>query len=59
QTLQHYYNNAYIDPEKQNAIHVFLGHFQPQEGKPPLWKLDSVQHYNIGRQGTLSEESRR
>jgi phosphatidylinositol 3,5-bisphosphate 5-phosphatase len=21
-----------------------------------LWKLDSDQHYNIGRQGTLNEE---
>uniref|UniRef100_A0A453IY33 Uncharacterized protein n=1 Tax=Aegilops tauschii subsp. strangulata TaxID=200361 RepID=A0A453IY33_AEGTS len=37
----------------------FLGHFQPQQGKPPLWKLDSDQHYNIGRQGTLSEETGR
>ncbi|KAJ1298510.1 hypothetical protein BS78_01G459200 [Paspalum vaginatum] len=55
-TLQRYYNNAYTDHEKQDAINVFLGHFQPQQGKPALWKLDSDQHYNIGRQGTLKEE---
>ncbi|KAL6867237.1 hypothetical protein ACP4OV_015261 [Aristida adscensionis] len=55
-TLQRYYNNAYTDHEKQDAINVFLGHFQPQQGKPALWKLDSDQHYNIGRQGTLNEE---
>ncbi|KAG8073715.1 hypothetical protein GUJ93_ZPchr0006g44699 [Zizania palustris] len=55
-TLQRYYSNAYTDPEKQDAINVFLGHFQPQQGKPALWKLDSDQHYNIGRQGTLTEE---
>ncbi|KAK7411814.1 hypothetical protein VNO78_03255 [Psophocarpus tetragonolobus] len=50
-TLQRYYSNAYMDAEKQNAINIFLGHFQPQLGKPPLWDLDSDQHYDIGRQG--------
>jgi len=55
-TLQRYYNNAYTDNDKQDAINVFLGHFQPQQGKPALWKLDSDQHYTIGRQGTLKEE---
>ncbi|CAK9144660.1 unnamed protein product [Ilex paraguariensis] len=48
-TLQRYYSNAYMDAEKQDAINVFLGHFQPQQGKPALWELDSDQHYNIGR----------
>ncbi|THG14459.1 hypothetical protein TEA_016306 [Camellia sinensis var. sinensis] len=50
-TLQRYYSNAYMDAEKQNAINVFLGYFQPQEGKPELWELDSDQHYNAGRNG--------
>ncbi|KAM7256926.1 hypothetical protein ACFE04_012667 [Oxalis oulophora] len=50
-TLQRYYSNAYMDAEKQDAINVFLGHFQPQEGKPALWELDSDQHYNTGRNG--------
>ncbi|XP_077236470.1 phosphoinositide phosphatase SAC3-like [Tasmannia lanceolata] len=48
-TLQRYYSNAYMDAEKQNAINVFLGYFQPQHGKPELWELDSDQHYNVGR----------
>lgn len=50
-TLQRYYSNAYMDAEKQDAINVFLGHFQPQEGKPALWELDSDQHYNVGKHG--------
>ncbi|TKY72919.1 Phosphoinositide phosphatase SAC3 [Spatholobus suberectus] len=50
-TLQRYYSNAYMDAEKQNAINIFLGHFQPQLGKPTLWDLGSDQHYDIGRQG--------
>ncbi|KAJ4959466.1 hypothetical protein NE237_026577 [Protea cynaroides] len=52
-TLQRYYSNAYMDAEKQDAINVFLGHFQPQEGKPALWELDSDQHYNVGRRGNI------
>ena len=27
----------------------FLGHFQPQPGKPALWELDSDQHYKLMR----------
>ncbi|KAJ0089552.1 hypothetical protein Patl1_13681 [Pistacia atlantica] len=50
-TLQRYYSNAYMDAEKQDAINVFLGHFQPQQGKPALWELDSDQHYSMGRNG--------
>ncbi|XP_057535659.1 phosphoinositide phosphatase SAC2-like [Amaranthus tricolor] len=48
-SLQRYLNNAYMDPEKQDAINLFLGHFQPVVGKPALWELDSDQHYSIGR----------
>lgn len=50
-TLQRFYSNAYMDAEKQDAINVFLGHFQPQQGKPALWELNSDQHYNPGRHG--------
>ncbi|XP_059633273.1 phosphoinositide phosphatase SAC4-like isoform X2 [Cornus florida] len=50
-TLQRYYSNAYMDAEKQNAINVFLGYFQPQQGKPELWELDSDQHYSGWRNG--------
>ncbi|KDP33975.1 hypothetical protein JCGZ_07546 [Jatropha curcas] len=50
-TLQRYYSNAYMDAEKQDAINVFLGHFQPQPGKPALWELNFDQHYSVGRNG--------
>ncbi|KAI4386912.1 hypothetical protein MLD38_004788 [Melastoma candidum] len=48
-TLQRYYSNAYVDAEKQDAINAFLGYFQPQQGKPSLWELDSDQHPDIRR----------
>ncbi|KAJ6839358.1 phosphoinositide phosphatase SAC2-like [Iris pallida] len=50
-TLQRYYSNAYMDAEKQDAINLFLGYFQPQLGKPALWELSSDQHYNVGGRG--------
>ncbi|GFP97623.1 phosphoinositide phosphatase sac4 [Phtheirospermum japonicum] len=50
-TLQRYYSNAYMDAEKQNAINIFLGDFQPQPDKPDVWELDSDQHYNAERNG--------
>ncbi|XP_059431906.1 phosphoinositide phosphatase SAC3 [Corylus avellana] len=59
-TLQRYYSNAYMDAEKQDAINVFLGHFQPQQGKPALWELDSDQHCDAGRNGhaNVAEDGR-
>ncbi|CAJ1940592.1 unnamed protein product [Sphenostylis stenocarpa] len=50
-TLQRYYSNAYMDAMKQDAINVFLGHFQPQRGRPALWELDSDQLYDTARRG--------
>ncbi|XP_068658480.1 phosphoinositide phosphatase SAC2-like [Aristolochia californica] len=59
-TLQRYYSNAYMDAEKQDAINVFLGHYQPQQGKPALWELDSDVHYHIGRRAnTYADENAR
>lgn len=52
-TLQRYYSNAYMDSEKQDAINLFLGHFQPQKNKAALWELDSDQHCNVGRNGRI------
>lgn len=34
-----------------NILSRFLGHFQPQQGKPAIWELDSDQHYDAGRYG--------
>ncbi|XP_061361914.1 phosphoinositide phosphatase SAC2-like isoform X2 [Gastrolobium bilobum] len=50
-TLQRYYNNTYMDGDKQKAINIFLGHFQPQQGKAALWELDSDQHHTVGKRG--------
>ncbi|KAF6170185.1 hypothetical protein GIB67_038718 [Kingdonia uniflora] len=57
-TLQHYYSNAYMNAEKQDAINVFLGYFQPQQGKPELRQLDSDQHYNVGRHSHAEDNAR-
>ncbi|KAG0480079.1 hypothetical protein HPP92_010937 [Vanilla planifolia] len=40
-TLQRYYSNAYMDAEKQKAINLFLGYFQPEQDKVAIWELNS------------------
>ncbi|KAK7389692.1 hypothetical protein VNO78_24951 [Psophocarpus tetragonolobus] len=55
-TLQRYYNNTYLDGDKQKAINLFLGHFLPQQGKPALWELDSDQHYTVKKRGLYLED---
>ncbi|KAL5729842.1 Phosphoinositide phosphatase sac1 [Ranunculus cassubicifolius] len=46
-SIKRYYSNAYTDGEKQDAINLFLGYFQPQEGKPALWELDSDYYLHV------------
>ncbi|XP_011003983.1 PREDICTED: phosphoinositide phosphatase SAC1-like isoform X1 [Populus euphratica] len=46
-SIKRYYSNAYTDGEKQDAINLFLGYFQPQEGKSPLWELDSDYYLHV------------
>ncbi|KAL7996181.1 putative SAC domain-containing protein [Plasmopara halstedii] len=40
-SIRRYYSNSFTDTAKQDAINIFLGHFVPREGFPPLWELDS------------------
>ncbi|KAL3720727.1 hypothetical protein ACJRO7_005526 [Eucalyptus globulus] len=51
-TVQRYYSNAYVDAEKQAAINVFLGYFQPQLGEPSLW--EGRRHLNYVDENTRS-----
>uniref|UniRef100_A0A2P2KSW8 Phosphoinositide phosphatase SAC1 n=2 Tax=Rhizophora mucronata TaxID=61149 RepID=A0A2P2KSW8_RHIMU len=46
-SIKRYYCNTYTDGEKQDAINLFLGYFQPQEGKPALWELDSDYYLHV------------
>ncbi|XP_050498109.1 polyphosphoinositide phosphatase isoform X2 [Diabrotica virgifera virgifera] len=46
QTLSRYYSNTFSDAEKQNAINLFLGLFQPEEGKPQIWDFTSDYYFH-------------
>ncbi|XP_013585568.1 PREDICTED: phosphoinositide phosphatase SAC1 isoform X2 [Brassica oleracea var. oleracea] len=46
-SIQRYYSNTYTDGEKQDAINLFLGYIQPQDGKPALWELDSDYYLHV------------
>ncbi|XP_019465463.1 PREDICTED: phosphoinositide phosphatase SAC1 isoform X1 [Lupinus angustifolius] len=50
-SIKRYYSNAYTDGEKQDAINLFLGYFQPQDGKPALWELDSDYYLHVSGTG--------
>ncbi|XP_057753264.1 phosphoinositide phosphatase SAC2-like isoform X2 [Arachis stenosperma] len=56
-SFQRYYSNTYLDGNKQKAINLFLGHFQPQQGKPALWELDSDQYCTVGKHDPSSVDS--
>ncbi|XP_074566379.1 phosphoinositide phosphatase SAC2-like isoform X2 [Curcuma longa] len=58
-TIQRHYSNAYMDVEKQHSINLFLGYFQPQQGKPALWDLDASQPYSTGRNYAFADECTR
>jgi len=47
-SLKRYYSNAVSDPEKQDAINLFLGHFVPQHDKADVWELDSDYFLHCG-----------
>ncbi len=36
------------DDERQGAINLFLGHFQPRPGEPALWDLDTDHYLHSG-----------
>ncbi|XP_023550064.1 phosphoinositide phosphatase SAC1 [Cucurbita pepo subsp. pepo] len=50
-SIKRYYRNTCTDGEKQDAINLFLGYFQPQEGKPALWELDSDYYLHVSGLG--------
>lgn len=47
QTLSRYYSNTFSDADKQNAINLFLGMFNPQNEPFPLWALENDLHLHL------------
>ncbi|RUS30450.1 hypothetical protein BC938DRAFT_479374, partial [Jimgerdemannia flammicorona] len=39
EVIRRYINNSFTDPEKQEAINLFLGNFITQDSGPSLWDL--------------------
>jgi hypothetical protein len=47
-SLRRAINNGWYDDEKQGAINLFLGHYQPCLGQSELWNLDSDHYLHSG-----------
>ncbi|KZS16333.1 polyphosphoinositide phosphatase [Daphnia magna] len=48
QSLSRYYSNTFSDADKQNAINLFLGVFNPQDSRIPIWEQQSDAHLHRG-----------
>uniref|UniRef100_A0A8C8SLZ1 FIG4 phosphoinositide 5-phosphatase n=1 Tax=Pelusios castaneus TaxID=367368 RepID=A0A8C8SLZ1_9SAUR len=58
QTLSRYYSNAFSDADRQDSINLFLGVFQPTEGKPHLWELPTDFYLHHKNTMSLSQTRR-
>ncbi len=56
-SLRRAINNGWYDDEKQGAINLFLGHFQPRLGQSDLWDLDSDHYLHSGVQHSATLDS--
>ena len=56
-SLRRFYSNINTDPEKQDAMNLFLGRFVPQLGKPPVWELGNDAHLHASRGLLLDEDN--
>lgn len=54
-SMRRFYNNAYTDDEKQDAINLFLGNFVPEAGQTDLWNLSSDYYLHGGGDGGAVE----
>ncbi|KAK9845465.1 hypothetical protein WJX81_007167 [Elliptochloris bilobata] len=54
-SLRRAISNGWYDDERQDAMNLFLGHFQPRPDQPALWDLDSDHylHSGLGRRSLL------
>ncbi|XP_072036306.1 LOW QUALITY PROTEIN: polyphosphoinositide phosphatase-like [Amphiura filiformis] len=60
QTLSRYYSNAFSDADKQSAMNLFLGVFQPIAGRPNMWDLHTDYYlHHTEAQGLEMESTRR
>jgi hypothetical protein len=60
QTLSRYYSNTFSDSDKQNAINLFLGMFEPRDGQLNIWELvtDFYLHNSVTLTGPKSRNRR-
>uniref|UniRef100_K3X291 SAC domain-containing protein n=1 Tax=Globisporangium ultimum (strain ATCC 200006 / CBS 805.95 / DAOM BR144) TaxID=431595 RepID=K3X291_GLOUD len=61
-SIRRYYSNSFTDMAKQDAINIFLGHYVPKEGQPPLWELENdyyLHNFEVRNGAAACEEMRK
>ncbi|XP_057307626.1 polyphosphoinositide phosphatase-like [Hydractinia symbiolongicarpus] len=57
QTVSRYYSNAFTDTDKQQAINLFLGTFQPHEKLPNIWDIPTDYYLHHSSTTNLEQHS--
>ncbi|KAL9124287.1 MAG: hypothetical protein Q9217_006373, partial [Psora testacea] len=60
ESFKRYYNNSFLDKQRQEAYNLFLGNYRYVQGQPMLWDLstDYYLHHAHPRAWTANKQSR-
>jgi len=57
-TIKRFYSNKFNDLEKQKSYNLFLGVFQPEEGRSSIWDLENDYHLHNDYDITIARPRR-
>lgn len=58
ESFKRYYNNSFLDRQRQEAYNLFLGNYKFAQGEPMLWDLSTDYYLHHADPRTLSEKKR-
>ncbi len=57
ESIRRFYNNSFLDAQRQDAINLFLGNYLLEDGQPMLWELSN--DYNLHHNNKACMQRRR
>ncbi|KAK9447710.1 SacI homology domain-containing protein [Limtongia smithiae] len=58
ESIRRYYNNSFVDSQRQEAINLFLGNYVFETGQPMLWDLSTDYYLHHGVPGNAKRPRR-
>ncbi|SZF05162.1 unnamed protein product [Blumeria hordei] len=59
ESFKRYYNNSFLDGQRQEAYNLFLGNYKFEDGKPLLWDLATDYYLHHANPRSFSSKNRR